>query len=205
MFAELEIQQLLTDLGLALTAFVLALPVGWDRFKRNRPAGLRTFPIVALASCAFVVIGQRAFEGDAGAQARIVQGLMTGIGFVGGGAILRGSGSDGGHVTGIATAASIWNTGAIGAAVAFRRLEIAVILSAANFLILQWLDPDQIHEVRDQARETMDDAREAAQDAVDGARDKVDEARDRVASDDDAPPEDAPGSGNENSDEDGRG
>lgn len=49
-FTELSLDQLLGDPGLALTAFVLALPVGWDRFKRNRPAGLRTFPIVALAS-----------------------------------------------------------------------------------------------------------------------------------------------------------
>lgn len=173
MLTELDIQQLLGDLGLALTAFVLALPVGWDRFRRNRPAGLRTFPIVALASCAFVIIGQRAFAGSPDAQARIVQGLMTGIGFVGGGAILKGSGSEeDGPVTGIATAASIWNTGAIGAAVAFRRLEIAVILSAANFLILRWLEPDQV-----------DDAREAAGDAVDGAREKMDEARSRVAPD----------------------
>lgn len=173
MLTELDIQQLLGDLGLALTAFALAVPVGWDRFRRNRPAGLRTFPIVALASCAFVIIGQRAFAGSPDAQARIVQGLMTGIGFVGGGAILKGTGSEeDGPVTGIATAASIWSTGAIGAAVAFRRLEIAVILSAANFLILRWLEPDQV-----------DDAREAAGDAVDGAREKMGEARSRLAPD----------------------
>lgn len=148
MLTELDVGQLLGDLGLVLTAFVLALPVGWDRFKRNRPAGLRTFPIVALASCAFVLIGQRAFAGDPGAQARIVQGLMTGIGFVGGGAILKGDGSDRGHVTGIATAASIWNTGAIGAAVGFLRFEIAIVLSAANFLILHLLEPERVESGR---------------------------------------------------------
>ena len=136
----LDLQQLLADLALVLAAFVSALPVGWERHRRDRPAGLRTFPIVALASCAFVLIGNRAFAADPGAQARIVQGLMTGIGFIGGGAILKGSAEEG-PVTGIATAASIWNTGAIGAAVAFRRFEIAVVLSAANFLILRYLKP----------------------------------------------------------------
>ena len=168
---ELDVGQLLRDLGLALAAFILALPIGWDRFKRNRPAGLRTFPIVALASCAFVLIGHRAFAGDSGAQARIVQGLMTGIGFVGGGAILKGAGSDGGHVRGIATAASIWNTGAIGAAVGFRRFEIAIVLSAANFLILHWLAPEQVETGREKARKTVRDAQE-----------KVDQAREKVTS-----------------------
>ena len=56
--------------------------------------------------------------------------MITGIGFVGGGAI-----------RGTATAASIWNTGAVGAAVAYGAYEIAVILSAINFLILRVLTP----------------------------------------------------------------
>ncbi len=60
---------------------------------------------------------------------------MTGIGFIGGGAILK----HGASVRGTATAASVWNTGAIGAAVAFRRYEIAVILSLINFLTFRFL------------------------------------------------------------------
>ncbi|MDX1624298.1 MAG: MgtC/SapB family protein [Gemmatimonadota bacterium] len=128
------------DLGLALAAFGFAFPIGYERHRSNRPAGLRTFPIVALACCAFVLIGQRSFPGDAQAQARIVQGLMTGIGFIGGGAILKEFGEDG-HVVGIATAASIWNVGAIGAAVGFQRFEVAITLSLVNYLILRWLRP----------------------------------------------------------------
>lgn len=137
----LDLQQILTDLAIATTAFLLALPIGYERHMADRPAGLRTFPIVALASCAFVLMGQRAFPGDAGAQARIVQGLMTGIGFIGGGTILKQTDGDDGHVEGIATAASIWNVAAIGAAVAFRRFEIAGVLCLANFGILRWLRP----------------------------------------------------------------
>lgn len=133
--------RLLANLGLAVAAFVFALPLAYERHVSNRPAGLRTFPIVALASCAFVLIGEQAFAGNDPAQARILQGLMTGIGFIGGGAILKSSNGDDGHVTGIATAASIWNTGAIGASVGYGRFEIAVVLSLVNYAILRWLRP----------------------------------------------------------------
>lgn len=139
----LSLETLLRDIGLLALAFALALPIGWERQQAQRPAGLRTFPIVALASCAFVLLGQVAFAGSESAQARLVQGLMTGIGFIGGGAILKDSRDDGGggYVEGIATAASIWNTGAIGAAIAFRRLEIAVTLSLTNYVILRLFSP----------------------------------------------------------------
>jgi putative Mg2+ transporter-C (MgtC) family protein len=62
---------------------------------------------------------------------------ITGIGFIGGGAILK----DRGNVQGIATAASIWNTGAIGAAVAYGRYEIALVLSVINFATLRFMNP----------------------------------------------------------------
>lgn len=157
-FLPLDPVQLLADLGIALAAFLFALPVGWERHAADRPAGLRTFPIVALASCAFVLMGQRGFPGDANAQARIIQGLMTGIGFIGGGAILKQTDGEDGHVEGIATAASIWNVGAIGAAVAFRRFEIAAVLSLANYGILRWLRP------------AVKDAEEAGAEVMDGLR-----------------------------------
>jgi putative Mg2+ transporter-C (MgtC) family protein len=70
-------------------------------------------------------------------MARIIQGLITGIGFIGGGAILK----QGANVQGTATAASIWSTGAIGGAVAFGRYEIAIVLSIMNFATLRWLTP----------------------------------------------------------------
>jgi putative Mg2+ transporter-C (MgtC) family protein len=74
-------------------AYVLAFPIGWDRERNERSAGLRTFPLVAVASCGFV----QATEGITGnspeAQARIIEGLITGIGFIGGGAIIKQSGN----------------------------------------------------------------------------------------------------------------
>ena len=116
-------------------AYLLAMPVAWEREHNARTAGLRTFPLVAVASCGYVLLATSVFASEPGAVARIVQGLMTGIGFIGGGAILK----HGANVRGTATAASVWNTGAIGACVAFRRYEIAVVLSVINFVTLRLL------------------------------------------------------------------
>lgn len=124
----------LTDLSIA---FVLALPIGWDREKETRSMGLRTFPLVSLASCGYMLVGQSIAGENPDAISRVLYGLMTGIGFIGGGAILK----EGGSVHGTATAASIWNTGAVGAAVAFQRYEIAVTLAIVNFLTLRYLPP----------------------------------------------------------------
>jgi putative Mg2+ transporter-C (MgtC) family protein len=71
------------------------------------------------------------------AQSRVLQGLVAGIGFVGGGAILK----EGMSVHGTATAASIWNTAAIGASVAAGRYEIAVMLSVLNLFTMRALAP----------------------------------------------------------------
>lgn len=118
-------------------AFLLTLPVGWERERSTRIMGLRTFSLVAVASCGYVLIANRVVGLDADPQARIIQGLMTGIGFIGGGAILK----EGANVRGTATAASIWMTGALGAAVGYAEIEIAVVLSALNYLVLRVLTP----------------------------------------------------------------
>jgi len=112
-------------------AYILSLPIGWNRESSANTAGLRTFPLVAVAACGFMLIAIEVFtSGDA--QARVAQGIITGIGFIGGGAILK----TGDHVTGTATATSIWSTGAIGIGVAWGRYEIAVLLSVLTFLTL---------------------------------------------------------------------
>ena len=92
---------------------------------------------------------------------------MTGIGFIGGGAILKQTDGDDGHVRGIATAASIWNVGAIGAAVAVRRLEIAAVLSLANYGILRWLRP-AMEEAEEKGEEMVDGIKEASDEATGG-------------------------------------
>jgi putative Mg2+ transporter-C (MgtC) family protein len=116
-------------------AYALALPVAWDREQKGRSAGLRTFPLVATAATAFILLAGAEYRESAEAQARVLEGLITGIGFIGGGAILREQGS----VRGTSTAASIWATAAIGAATAYGRYEIAIVLSAIIFATLRIL------------------------------------------------------------------
>ena len=90
---------------------------------------------VGMARCGYLlVLGS---QPDAAAQSRVLQGLITGIGFVGGGAILK----EGATVKGTATAASIWNAGVIGARVAMGQYEIAILLAALNLLTLRALLP----------------------------------------------------------------
>lgn len=120
-----------------MLAFIFAIPIGWERVRSPRNVGLRTFPIVATASAGFVLIARSLPEIGPQGLARVLQGLIAGIGFIGGGAILK----QGLDVHGLATAASVWNTGAIGAAVALDRFEIAIILALLNFGTLYFLTP----------------------------------------------------------------
>ena len=124
-----------TDLQQIGLTYLLTAFIGWDREKEAHSAGLRTFPIVGMASCGYLlVLGS---QPDVAAQSRVLQGLITGIGFVGGGAILK----EGATVKGTATAASIWNAGIIGASVAMGHTEIAIILAALNLFTLRALLP----------------------------------------------------------------
>ena len=99
---DIDVREALVHLANLAVAYVLALPIGWNREKQDRSAGLRTFPLVALATCGFVEAAEHSIGSSPEAMARIVEGLITGIGFIGGGAILKQSGT----VHGTATAAA---------------------------------------------------------------------------------------------------
>jgi putative Mg2+ transporter-C (MgtC) family protein len=118
-----------------LAAYVLTIPIGWDREREGHSAGIRTFPVVALASCGYLLAVSN--PADPAGTSRVVQGLTAGIGFVGGGAIVR----DGATVHGTATAASIWMTGAIGSAVALGHWQTAVVMSLVTLFTLRALAP----------------------------------------------------------------
>jgi putative Mg2+ transporter-C (MgtC) family protein len=105
-------------------AYALAFPIGWNREREDRSAGLRTFPLVAIAACGFIQAAEGMLQGSAEGTARIVEGVITGIGFIGGGAILKG----GGEVHGTATAAALWATGAIGVAVGLANYDVALVI-----------------------------------------------------------------------------
>jgi len=113
-------------------AFLLALPIGWDQERESKSAGLRTFPLISAASCGYMLIAIRVLSDSSDAQSVVIEGLIAGIGFICGGAIFK----EGATVRGTVTAASLFNTGAIGAAVAYRRYEVALVLSLINFFTL---------------------------------------------------------------------
>jgi putative Mg2+ transporter-C (MgtC) family protein len=145
------IQSNLFDVGPHLVAlaaaYLLALPIGWNREKEERSAGLRTFPLVAVASCGFVQAAEALAVDEPEAMARIVEGIITGMGFIGGGAILRLKDS----VKGTATAASLWVTGAVGVAVGLGSFDVAIVLSLVTIGTLWFLSPlkESIEEQKD--------------------------------------------------------
>jgi putative Mg2+ transporter-C (MgtC) family protein len=137
MIPQIDWQSAWHDTSRLLISYLLILPLGWFRERQEHSVGVRTFPIVAMASCGYVMLGMPGYLHSAEGQSRIIQGLVAGIGFIGGGAILKSEG----NVHGTATAASIWNTGVVGAAVAMDRFTMAIVLSAINLFALSVLLP----------------------------------------------------------------
>jgi putative Mg2+ transporter-C (MgtC) family protein len=133
-----------------IVAYLLALPIGWNREKAERSAGLRTFPLVAVATCGVIQASEGLVGDEAEAMARIIEGLITGMGFIGGGAILKVKES----VRGTATAASLWVTGAIGIAVGVGSFDVAVVLTIMAAITLYLLSPlkEMVDSDRDEPR-----------------------------------------------------
>ncbi len=119
-------------LRLILAALVGALP-GLQREMKGVPAGLRTHMLVSMGSAIFVLA---ALESGAsvGDTTRVIQGLATGIGFVGAGAILKSASR--GEIHGLTTAANIWLTAGLGTAVGMGRLWLALLGSVLAFCVL---------------------------------------------------------------------
>ena len=67
-----------------LVAYALAVPIGWNREREERSAGLRTFPLVALATCGFIQATETLTADSPEAMARITEGLIVGMGFIAG-------------------------------------------------------------------------------------------------------------------------
>ena len=72
-----------------LVAFLLALPIGWNGAREEQGAGIRTFPLVAMASCGLVHTAVSVLGTNATTQANILQGVIAGIGSIGAGAVFR--------------------------------------------------------------------------------------------------------------------
>lgn len=117
-------------IGLAL---LFTLPIAREREAHDVSAGLRTFPIVAVGACALILLSRAVLGPKSDNVTHVLQGLVTGVGFIGGGAIVKAND----RVHGTATAASIWATAVIGAAVGFGQSEIALVLAVTTFITLR--------------------------------------------------------------------
>jgi len=125
--------QMLRVIARLVTAAALGGLLGWERERAGKPAGTRTHMLVALGAALFVLFPVE--EGMAVADvSRVIQGVATGIGFIGAGTILKRTDSD--DVQGLTTAASIWLTAAIGLAVGAGHLWLPIVSSVVALIIL---------------------------------------------------------------------
>ncbi|MBN1646697.1 MAG: MgtC/SapB family protein [Spirochaetales bacterium] len=132
-----------------LAAFLLSFLVGMERDIHGRPAGLRTNILVALGSCTFTVLSIFICYNRRGIQiadpSRIAAQIITGIGFIGAGAILK----QGFNIKGLTTAASLWISAAIGMACGSGYIELGIFCTVFSLVTLQLLDRLERHFPRD--------------------------------------------------------
>lgn len=114
-------------------AVILGALIGYDREKNDAAAGLRTHMLVALGAAMFV-IGPAQSSMPIEDMSRVLQGVITGIGFLGAGAIIKLSETE--QIRGLTTAASIWVTAAIGIAAGLGRETTAIVCAALALVIL---------------------------------------------------------------------
>jgi putative Mg2+ transporter-C (MgtC) family protein len=126
-----------------LGALLLGMLVGYERSFHGRAAGMRTYGLVCMASAALMVIagypaywygGNTAVIGNLGAT-RIIQGIVTGIGFLGAGVIMK----EGFSISGLTTAASIWTSSAIGILVGIGFYAAAILMALMSVACMMWV------------------------------------------------------------------
>ncbi len=114
-------------------ALVIGGLVGIQRELTHKPAGLRTHMLLALGTALFLITADEAGMSKSDLS-RVVQGLVTGIGFLGGGAILKLAAEH--EIHGLTTAAGIWLTAAASAAAGLGQLALAVVAVCLGLLVL---------------------------------------------------------------------
>ncbi len=124
-------------------ALILGLTVGYERSYHGRAAGMRTYGLVCMGAAALTVIagypsywfGGQVNTSLVGDPTHVIQGIVTGIGFLGAGVIMR----DGLNISGLTTAASIWTCSAIGIMVGVGFYASAIMLTLLSALIMMWI------------------------------------------------------------------
>jgi len=122
--------------------------VGVQRESTRKPAGLRTHVLVSVATAAFIIACSASGMSTDGLS-RVIQGIVTGIGFIGAGTILKLSQEH--AIKGLTTAASVWMTAAIGVIVGLGSLGIALMVTVLALIILSLARLE--HSIEAQGRE----------------------------------------------------
>jgi putative Mg2+ transporter-C (MgtC) family protein len=126
-----DLQSELVFIGRAALAAALAFMIGWEREARGSPAGDRTFAMVSLGAAAFTAIGIEQFPETA---EKLLAGVVTGVGFLGAGMIVK----EASNVRGLTTAAGIWAVSSIGVVVGAGEYLVGVALTGMILIILTW-------------------------------------------------------------------
>ena len=133
-----------------LAASLLGAIIGLQRERAGKPAGLRTHILVCLGTAVFVLscsgVGM-SLEG----LSRVIQGIVTGIGFIGAGSILKVSEER--DIQGLTTAAGVWMTAAIGVSVGLGSLGVAVLSTIFTLIILALAGPLELRAEKRRAAE----------------------------------------------------
>lgn len=116
-----------------ITATLLGALVGFERERAGKPAGFRTHILVCLGT-AIIVLACAGSRMDSAGLSRVIQGIVTGIGFIGAGSILKISEQR--DIQGLTTAAGIWMTAAIGVACGLGTVGLALIATAMTLIVL---------------------------------------------------------------------
>lgn len=124
-------------------AMLLGLVVGYERSYHGRAAGMRTYGLVCMAASALTVIagypgywyGGHALAVPVSDPTRVIQGIVTGIGFLGAGVIMK----DGFNISGLTTAASLWASSAIGVLVGVGFYTAAILLTLLSAICMMWV------------------------------------------------------------------
>ena len=137
-----------------VVAVVLGGIVGIQREQAGKPAGLRTHMLVSLAT-ALVVLACSGMGMQFDAQSRVIQGIVTGIGFIGAGSILKLSEER--DIQGLTTAAGLWLTAAIGIACGVGTIGIALITAVVTVIVLALAGVIETREAEKRKREAEKD------------------------------------------------
>lgn len=130
----------------AVVAVALGAIIGWERERHGREAGIRTYAAVALGACVFGLVS--AHVAGASDPTRIAASVVTGVGFLGAGVILR----DQGRIAGLTTAATIWATAAMGLAVAYGMYVLGALTALIIFGLLALHHLPVWHKVKGNAK-----------------------------------------------------